>query len=40
MCVDEFQRRAGVSSSVITALREAGALDGLPDTMQISLFDM
>lgn len=40
MCVDDFQRRAGVSSSVITALREAGALDGLPDTMQISLFDL
>ncbi len=40
MCVDEFQRRAGVSSSVITALREAGALADLPDTMQISLFDM
>lgn len=40
MCVDEFQRRAGVSSSVITALKEAGALNGLPDSMQISLFEM
>ena len=40
MCVDEFQRRAGVSSSVIAALKEAGALDGLPDSMQISLFEM
>ena len=40
VCVDEFQRRAGVSSSVITALKNAGALDCLPDNMQISLFDM
>ncbi len=40
MCVDELQRRAGVSSSVIAALRESGALDGLPESMQISLFDM
>ncbi len=39
MCVDEFQRRAGVSSSVINALREAGALEGIPESMQISLFD-
>ena len=39
MCVDELQRRAGISSSVIAALREAGALEGLPDSMQISLFD-
>ncbi|MBQ5823556.1 MAG: PolC-type DNA polymerase III [Clostridia bacterium] len=39
MCVDELQRRAGVSSSVINALREAGALEGIPESMQISLFD-
>jgi len=40
ICVDEFQRRSGVSSSVITALKNAGALDCLPDNMQISLFEM
>ena len=40
VCVDEFQRRTGVSSSVITALKNVGALDCLPDNMQISLFDM
>ena len=38
MCVDELQRRAGVSSAVITALREAGALDDMPESMQMSLF--
>lgn len=38
MCVDELQRRAGVSSAVINALREAGALADLPESMQMSLF--
>ncbi|MEE1188802.1 MAG: PolC-type DNA polymerase III [Acutalibacteraceae bacterium] len=30
--------RAGVSSAVLTALRDLGALDGLPESSQISLF--
>ena len=37
--IEDLQGRAGVSSAVITALRETGALDGLPDSSQISLFD-
>lgn len=32
--------RAGVSSAVLSALRELGALDGLPESSQISLFGM
>ena len=36
--VDDIQRRAGVSKTVITALREAGALDLFPDSAQISFF--
>ena len=32
--------RAGVSSAVLTALRDLGALDGLPESSQISLFGM
>ncbi|NMP37900.1 MAG: PolC-type DNA polymerase III [Clostridiales bacterium] len=36
--VDDLKSRSGVSSSVITTLREAGALDGLPESSQVSLF--
>ena len=36
--VDDFQAKTGASSSVITALKEVGALDGLPETAQMSLF--
>lgn len=35
---EDLQLRSGVSSSVITALQEAGALSGLPESNQISLF--
>ncbi len=35
---EDLQNRSGVSSSVITALQEAGALAGLPESNQISLF--
>ena len=35
---EDLQLRSGVSSSVITALQEAGALAGLPESNQISLF--
>ncbi len=37
---DDIVRRAGVSSAVITSLDELGALDGIPDSNQISFFDM
>ena len=35
---EDLQLRSGVSTSVITALREAGALEDLPESNQISLF--
>lgn len=36
--VDDIQRRAGVSKKVIEALQNAGALSGLPESRQMSLF--
>lgn len=36
--VDDFQRRAGASSSAITALEAVGAFRDMPKTAQISLF--
>ena len=38
--VDEFQAQAKVSSAVIDTLKNAGALKGLPDSSQTSLFSM
>ena len=38
--MEDLQKRANVSRSVITALEEAGALSSLPRTTQISLFDL
>lgn len=35
---DDLQRRAGVSKSVIASLEETGALDGMPDSTQMSFF--
>ena len=37
--VDDFAARSGASSAVIEALRQVGALKGIPETRQISLFD-
>ena len=39
VCVDDFAAKAGASSAVIDALRQVGALDGMPESRQISLFD-
>ncbi len=36
--IDDLQRRAGISSSVTTSLKEVGALDGIPESSQMSLF--
>ena len=36
--VDDFQVKTGASSAVVTALKEIGALEGLPETAQISFF--
>ena len=38
LAVDDIQRRSGASSAVIAALREVGALKGIPESMQMSLF--
>ena len=36
--IDDFQAKTGASSAVVTALKEIGALDDLPETAQISFF--
>jgi len=38
--VDEMQERAGVSKAIVESLRELGALEGLPQSNQISFFEM
>ena len=38
LAVDDIQRRSGASSAVIAALREVGALKGIPESMQMSFF--
>ncbi|MPM57618.1 DNA polymerase III PolC-type [bioreactor metagenome] len=35
---EDFQRRAKVSSAVIATLRDAGAIEALPETDQLSMF--
>ncbi len=39
LSVEDLQLRSGVSKSIITALEEGGALEALPKTTQLSLFD-
>ncbi len=38
--VDELQERTGVSKAIVESLRELGALEGLPQSSQISFFEM
>ncbi len=38
--IDDFAQRAGASSAVIEMLKQVGAFGSLPETRQISLFDM
>lgn len=38
LSVEDITRRAGVSSAVIESLRSLGALEGLPESSQMSLF--
>ncbi len=38
--VDELQERTGVSKAIVESLRELGAIGGLPQSSQISLFEM
>ena len=40
LSVEDLRRRASVSKTVIEALEAAGALEDIPKTTQISLFDM
>lgn len=38
--IDDFAQKASASSAVIDALRQVGAFRDLPETRQMSLFDM
>ena len=38
--VDDFAQKASASSAVIETLRQVGAFGNLPETRQMSLFDM
>jgi len=38
--IEDLQNRSGISSAVITALKELGALEGLPESSQMSLFSL
>ena len=38
-CIEDYANKSGASSAVIDALRNIGALSGMPETMQISFFD-
>ncbi len=38
--IDEYQMKAKASSAVIDALKAAGSLKGLPESSQVSLFEM
>ncbi len=40
MSVEEMGQRCGLSKSILELLRKNGAVDGLPETNQMSLFDM
>lgn len=38
--IDDYAAKSGASSAVIDALRSVGALEGMPESRQMSLFDM
>lgn len=38
LSIEDFRARSGANSAVVQALRDLGALDGLPETNQLSLF--
>ena len=38
--IEELQQASGVSSAIMEKLRDAGALGSLPDTSQVSFFNM
>jgi len=40
LSIDDFQAATGVNKAVVEVLRDEGCLDGMPESNQISLFDM
>ena len=40
LSVEDFQSQSGVSSSVLDTLYEVGALGNMPQTNQVSFFNM
>ncbi len=38
LSIDDLQRRSGISSAVVTALKDMGSLAGMPESSQMSLF--
>ncbi len=38
LSIDDLQRRSGISSAVVTSLKELGALEGIPESSQMSFF--
>ena len=38
--IEELQQASGVSSAIMEKLRDVGALGNLPDTSQVSFFNM
>ncbi len=39
-CIDDIQQISGLNSSVIDKLKEMGVFKGIPQSAQLSLFDM
>ena len=40
MSIEDFKNASGVGESIIEKLKEIGALDGMPETNQVTLFGM
>ena len=40
MCIDDIQQQSGLNSTVIDKMREMGVFGDIPNSAQMSLFDM
>ena len=40
MCIDDIQQQSGLNSSVMDKMREMGVFGDIPNSAQMSLFDM
>lgn len=40
LSIEDLQRRSGISSAVVASLKELGALNGIPESSQMSLFGL